>query len=251
VGHAFELRADGLDEGVLLVGDPQPHRLAQSGGHLAGADQQAAHFVGATGQQGLSEPDAAGGQFADGIEGLVALLGLQAVDAQPQGADVAVGQAQQVGVLLAGGEHGLVAAQVERDCVVGQSDVVGVFQFVLDLGNGPVSCKAAVSDEAEDVPADEPTGQGEGEFGGRTESLGSSGTVGVGAVGQAATEFQGSLQAVDAVAAAPADTQGMTAAGAGGLLHVEEHSLKDGTLWPTEPHRPSPVCLLGHVLLYV
>jgi hypothetical protein len=58
---------------------------------------------------------------------------------------VAVGQAEHLGVLLAGGEHGLVAAEVERDGVLGQVNAVGIFQLGLDLGNGPVPPSAARS----------------------------------------------------------------------------------------------------------
>ena len=189
MGHAGELPADALDEGVLFVRKPQPHGLAQRLGHLTRASQQLADLGGVTGQQRLGEPNAAGVEFADGVEGLVALLRLKAVDAQPERGDVAVSQAQQFGVLLTCGQHGLVAAQVETDGVVGEADVVGVGEFVFDLGNGPVASETPVADEAEDIPADEPAGQGMRKFSGRAESMGTSRASGIGAVSETAEQF--------------------------------------------------------------
>src|SRR4051794_31497746 len=72
------------------LGESVPYRLAQRGRPLAGACQQAADLVGVARQEGLGEPDAAGGQSADGVE-------------RPGAADL---------VLLACGEHGLVSAEI-------------------------------------------------------------------------------------------------------------------------------------------
>src|SRR5271170_3209623 len=76
----------------------------------------------------------------------------------------------------------------------GQANGVGVAQLVADLGNGPVSGKAAVSDEAQDIPADEPTGQSHGQFGGGAEGARSGRASGVGAMDESTTQFQGFLQ---------------------------------------------------------
>ncbi len=92
VWNAGELPSDAFDKGVLLVRNPQPDGLVQALGKLASPHQQAAHFVGIAGEQGLGEPDSSGGQFADGIECLVAFLRLQAVDAEHRGVGVPVGQ---------------------------------------------------------------------------------------------------------------------------------------------------------------
>src|SRR5262249_32005902 len=250
VGHPRELPGDARDEGVLLVREPQPDRLAQGLGHLPRADQQPPDLVGAAGEQGLGEPDAAGVEFADGVEGLVALLRLQPVDAQPQRGHAPIGQTQQVEGLVAGGEHGLVAAQVEADGVFGQLDSVGVRQLAADLRHGPVACEATVTDEAEDVPADEPTGQGEGQFGGRAAGGRTRRAGGVGAVGEAAAKLQGTFQGADAMTASAADVQDTTAAVAVGLLHVKEPSLKDCALRPTETHWPLLPASWGQDLLY-
>src|SRR5262249_31982282 len=90
----------------------------------------------------------------------------------------------------------------------------------------------------EDVPADEPAGQGEGEFRGRAEGPGSGGAVGVGTVGQSAAQFHGVLQGVNAVAAVAADVQRATAAVTASPFDVEMHPLEGGALRPAETHRP-------------
>jgi hypothetical protein len=165
---------------------------------------------------------------------------LQPVDAQPQRGDAEVGQAQQFGILLAGGEHGLVAAQVERDGILGQMDAVGVGEFGPDLWYGPVSGEAAVADEAEDVPADEPSGQGEGEFVRRADGAGAAGAVGVSALPDAAAELGGASQGVDAAVAVRACVQRPATAGTLPLWRVEDDTTEDRTLRPTETHRPAP-----------
>jgi hypothetical protein len=184
------------------------------------------------------------------MEGLVALLRLQAVDAQPQVSDVPVGPAQQVGILLAGGDHGPVAAEVDGDGVLGKADPVTIDQFVPDLGDGPVPGEAAVADETEDVPADQPTGQGEGKFGGRAEGGRARRAGGIGAMSEATAKLHGMLQGIDAMTAATADVQGRSAADAVGLPHVKGHSLKDGALWPTETHLPLQPARSGQSLVY-
>ena len=101
-----------LDEGILFVRDPQLHRQPQPLGLLASADQQVANFVGAAGKQSLAEPDPLGVDFTNHVEGLVTFLRLQPVDGQHQGLDASIGSRQLLGVLLAAGHQGLVAAQV-------------------------------------------------------------------------------------------------------------------------------------------
>jgi hypothetical protein len=107
--------------------------------------------------------------------------------------DTTEGQTRQVRILLPCGEHGLAAAEVERDGILGQTDAVRVGKFVFDLWYGPVSGEAAVPDKAEDIPADEPTGQGEGEFVRRADGAGAAGAAGVGAVPDATAELGGAL----------------------------------------------------------
>ncbi len=80
MGHVGELRRDPRHEGVLLVGHPQGHRLVQRLGPLPGLGDQAPDLVGRSGDQGLGEPDPLLRQLPDDVEGLVSLLGLEAVD---------------------------------------------------------------------------------------------------------------------------------------------------------------------------
>src|ERR1700733_3998957 len=54
-------------------------------------------------------------------------------------------------ILLPCRKHGLVAADVVSDRVLGQSDGVRVEQLPADLGDRPVSSEATVSDPTENV----------------------------------------------------------------------------------------------------
>ena len=82
VRHVGEFRRDPLDERILLIRHPKPHRHAQGFGPLPGLGDQASDLVLGRGEQRLSEPDALLGQLADDVERLVSLLGLEAVDAE-------------------------------------------------------------------------------------------------------------------------------------------------------------------------
>jgi hypothetical protein len=92
----------------------------------------------------------------------VALLGLEAIDRQDQRIDRAVRLPEPIGILLSSGQHRLVAADVLLDGVVGQRDLVSVEQLAPDLGDRPMAREAALADPAEDVPAEDPVGQGDG-----------------------------------------------------------------------------------------
>ena len=82
VRHVGEFRRDPRDERVLLVRHPEPHRLAQGLGPLLGLGDQASDLVRGGGEQRLGEPDPLPGQLPHDVEGLVPLLGLEAVDAR-------------------------------------------------------------------------------------------------------------------------------------------------------------------------
>ena len=114
VRHVGELRRDPRHERVLLVRHPERHRLAQGFGPLLGLGDQASDLVRGGGEQRLGEPDPLPGQLPDDVEGLVPLLGLEAVDREDDLADRLVVPAQGLGVLLPRGEHDLVASDVLR-----------------------------------------------------------------------------------------------------------------------------------------
>ena len=82
VRHLGEFRRDRLDERVLLIRHPEPDRRAQGFGPLLGLLDQASDLVPSLGDQRLGEPHALPGQLPHHVEGLVSLLGLEAVDAE-------------------------------------------------------------------------------------------------------------------------------------------------------------------------
>lgn len=102
------------------------------------------------------KPDPLAREFADDGEGLVALLRLQAVDGEYQFLDLAVVACEETGILVLNGEHGLIAVDINRDSVVGKVDILGIDEFVTDVRSGPMSTAAAVSDQGEEIPGDEP-----------------------------------------------------------------------------------------------
>ena len=109
--------------------------LAQGFGPLLGLGDQPSDLVGRRGDQGLGEPHALLGQLPHDVEGLVPLLGLEAVDGEDDLLDRFVLPAEQLGVLLTRGEHDLVTSDVLLDGVFRELDPVVVQEFGLDLGD--------------------------------------------------------------------------------------------------------------------
>ena len=139
MGHVGELRRDPCDERVLLVRHPQPHRRAQGLGPLLGLRDQASDLVLRGREQRLGEPHPLPGQLPHDVEGLVPLLGLEAVDAEDDLRRGFVVSPQGLGVLLPCREHGLVTSDVLVDGIVGELDLVVVPEFGLDQGDRHVA----------------------------------------------------------------------------------------------------------------
>ena len=100
--------------------------------------------------------------------------------------------------------------------------------------------EAAMSDEAEDIPADEPAGQSAGEFRGRAERVRPVWAGRIGTVSQAATELQGMREGVDPVDAVVADVQGTATVGPAVSLDVKDQAMKHRISRPAEtPGCPS------------
>jgi hypothetical protein len=158
MGHLGELRGDPRPERVLLVGQPEGHRLAQGLGPLLGLADQAADLFRGGGEQRLGEPDALLGQFPDDVEGLVPLLGLEAVDAEDDLHRRGVLSAERLGVLLPRREQDLIPSDVLVDGGFGELDPVVVQEFGSDQGDRHVAGTAAMPDPTEDIPADGPLG---------------------------------------------------------------------------------------------
>src|SRR5208337_4620544 len=119
VRHLRKYYRDSRHEGVLLVRDPEDHALAQNLGPLLGLSDQALNLWGRCREQRLSKPNTLLGQFAHDVEGLVPFLGLKAVNGQDDVIDSFVLAAHSLEVLLARGEHGLIALDVESDAGLG------------------------------------------------------------------------------------------------------------------------------------
>jgi hypothetical protein len=136
---AREFRRNPRHEGILFVRDPQHDLLVQALRPALGLGDQPSDFVSCRGEQRRGEPDAFAGQFADDGEGLVPLLGLQAVDRQDDLLDRFVVLSQGLGVLLPGGEHRLVTLDVLGDGIVGERDRVGVPELGSDQGDREVA----------------------------------------------------------------------------------------------------------------
>ena len=101
VWHAGEFRRDARHEGVLPIGQPQRHRLAQGLGPRPGLGDQTTHLSRRRGDQWHGEPHAFPRQFPHHVQGLVPLLGLQAVDREDDLIDALVVLPQRLGILLA------------------------------------------------------------------------------------------------------------------------------------------------------
>ena len=205
MGHVGEFRRDAGDEGVLPVGDPEGHGGAQRLGPLLGPGDQPPDLVGGGREQRLGEPHPLPGQFPDDVEGLVALLRLEAVDRQDDRVDRFVLPPQHLGVLLPRREHDLVMPDVPGQGIVRELDPVRVEQFGSDLGDRPVPGEAAMTDPAQDVPADGPLGQGDGDFQFRALGPGVPGATGVGAVVELADQLDRAVQGMDVAVAVVTD----------------------------------------------
>src|SRR5512135_1991782 len=91
-------------------------------------------------------------------------------------------------------------------------------------------------DPAEDVPADAPTGQGDGRFDLRTLGLGVPWTTRVRAVVELADEFDGTVEAVEVARAMIADVHSVPAVGTGTIEDVKLPESEVGILWPEMGH---------------
>ena len=205
VRHVGGFRRDPLDERILLIRHPEPHRQAQGIGPLLGLDDQASDLVLRRGEQRLSEPDALPGQFPHDVERLVSLLGLEAVDAEDDLRPGFVSSAERLGVLLPRREHGLVPSDVRVDGVVGELDRVVVQEFGSDQGDGHVARTASMPDPAEDVPADRHLRLGDGDLELGALGLGVPRAGRIGAVVELADQLDGTVQGMDTARAVIAD----------------------------------------------
>ena len=224
-------------ERVLPVRQPQRHRFAQGFGPPLGLGDEAPHLGGRRGDQRLGEPHPLPGQLPDHIEGLVTLLGLKAVDREDDLIDRFVLPQQGIGVLLARGEHPLVAMDVLADGVIRERDPIGVEEFGSDLGDGPVPREPAMADPAEDVPADGPMGWGDGRFDLRALGLGMPGAMGIGTMIELADQFHRAFEGVQVAKAVIADVHPAATGRTVAIEDVELPGHEIGIRRPSVGHR--------------
>ena len=205
VGHCREFRRDPGHEGILLVRDPEGHRLAQILGPSLRLGDQPPDLVGRRREQRLGEPDPLGGQLADDVERLVSLLGLQAVDREDEGIGLVIEPPRRLEVLLACREHRLVAVDVVGDPGHREVDGEAVVQIRTDLGDRRVTRESPMPDPAEDVPGDAPAGQGEGRFDLGALGPGMPRTARVGAAIQLGDEMDGAVESEEVAMSMIAD----------------------------------------------
>ena len=219
--HTRKFRRDPRHECVLLVRHPKHDRFVQGFGPLLGLGDQSSDLVGLPGNQSLGEPDLLLGQFPHDVESLVSLLGLQAVDGENQLVDRFVLPSQNLGVLLAGGEHDLIAMDVITDRVVRKLDPVVVEEFALDLGNRPVSREPSMPNPAKDVPADRPIRWSDARFDFGALGLAVPGTTGVGTMVELTDELRRAVERMNATIPVIADVHQMPTDGATAIEDVE------------------------------
>jgi hypothetical protein len=191
--------------GSASGGEPQRHRLVQRFGPLLGLGDQPPHFVGRRGDQRLGEPHAFLRQLPDHVEGLVTLLGLKTVDREDELIDGFVLPPQGRGVFLPRGEQDLVMPDLPGQGVRRQFDARAVEQLRLDLGDRPVPRTAAMTDPAQDIPANGPLGQSDGDLELGAGGRGVAGAVRIGTVVELADQFHRPLQRMEVAVAVITD----------------------------------------------
>ena len=243
VRHVGEFRRDPRDERVLLVRHPERHRHAQGLGPLLGLRDQASDLVRGGREQRLGEPDPLPGQLPDDVEGLVSLLGLEAVDREDDLRRRLRSVGGGLGVLLPRREHDLVPSDVLVDGIFGELDRVVVQEFGPDQGDRHVAGTAAMTDPAEDVPADRPLGQGEGDLEFGALGLGVPGAGGIGAVVELADQLDRAVEGMEAAIAVVADVHHPST---GRTVAVEDVEFPEGEVGILRPVVSHPADLRDH-----
>src|SRR4030042_2733670 len=89
----------------------------------------------------------------------MALFRLESVNRKDDLIRVRVSLVELSYVLPVGGDHRLILLCIIFNRVIGKANAIGVFQFLADLRYGPMPGKASVTNPAEYVPTDQPTGK--------------------------------------------------------------------------------------------
>ena len=163
----------------------------------------------------------------------MALLGLQAVDAEDDPRRAAVGQSEIVRILLSGGEDRLVAGYVAFYGVLRAVDLIGVLELLADLRYAPVPCDAALTNPGEHVPADAQARGRHDELGARADGVSACRTLGVHAVGEFGDDVKGAIEDIHVAVAMIADGESIEAADRTAGVGFQHQAIEDGIGRPT------------------
>jgi hypothetical protein len=173
----------------------------------------------------------------------MAFFRLQAVDRQHQRRDIPVVLSQPLWILLPGRQHGLVAAKIGCESIVGQPDMIGVLSFRPQLGHRPMTGKAAMTKPAQHIPAHTPAGHADGQFGFRAEGLPPTVACGVRTAHQTVDYLCRSRSCPQMMIAVVADMHVTVTDRTRTLLDIKIDPCEDGPCWPTIRHGGSTLVL--------
>jgi len=173
-------------------------------------------------------------------ERFMALLRLQAIDAQAQGFRVPIRRRHHRGGLLPGRAHGLRAADSILDGIGRQWHLRGVGQFAAALRHGPMAGEAAMAHPAEHVPADEPPRQRYDGFCVGAARFGMRRAMAVRAVGSLAHHLPRSLQRKNAVPTVIAEVQSRPTNRPNVVFHFQNDTREPSVFRPAGTPRIPP-----------
>jgi len=145
-----------------------------------------------------------------------------------------------VRIVLAGGQHLLVAADGALDGIVRQATLVCVSQCRAQLSHRPVAGETPVAQPTHHVPAQRPPGHGQGRFGCRTEGPGVGWTHPLGTMGALTDSLHGAIEGAQTTVAMIAHGELAPTGPAPPLLDGQVEAGKDRVFRPAVWHGVVP-----------
>src|SRR5439155_18725822 len=158
-----------------------------------------------TGQEGLRTPDPCALQCAHDLERFVAFLRLESIAAQAHGIHLGIRGRSLRRIVLARGQHRLVALDGARDRLVRQAHLGRLGSRRPDLPDRPVTGEAPMPQPTPHLPAHDPPGPGQGCFGCRTEGPGVGRAYTCGTMDQLPDDMPRAMESAHATMIAPAE----------------------------------------------